>query len=70
MNVNKFGMKNELFQKYRNRLMKEKRDMELEIIRENKRHEVTNSVCDLVIKYEDMREKAEKRTSRVINRYY
>jgi hypothetical protein len=50
--------------------MKEKRDMELEIIRENKRHEVTNSVCDLVIKYEDMREKAEKRTTRVINRYY
>ena len=63
-------MKNELFQKYRNRLMKEKRDMELEIIRENKRHEVTNSVCDLFFKYENMIEKAEKRTTRVINRYY
>lgn len=44
--------------------------MELEILRENKKHEVTNSVCDLVNKYEDQRFKAEERTSKVINRYY
>jgi hypothetical protein len=44
--------------------------MELDIIRENKKHEIINSVCDLVNKYEDQRYKAEERTSKVINRYY
>jgi hypothetical protein len=44
--------------------------MELDIIRENKKHEVINSMCDLVNKYEDQRYKAEERTSKVINRYY
>ena len=52
LNNNKFGLKNYLFAKYRERLLREKRDMELKIIRENKKHQTTNDICDLVVKYE------------------
>ena len=49
---NKFGLKPHLFTKYRDHLIKEKRDMELGIFRENKKQQAINDICDLVVKYE------------------
>jgi hypothetical protein len=56
---NKFGLKTPQFKVYKERLIKEKRDLELEIMRANKKHETINNIVDLVVKYEDKTSYAE-----------
>lgn len=40
LKANKFGVKPELFEKFKDRLLREKKDLELNVIRSNKKQEV------------------------------
>lgn len=66
---NKFGAKDELFRQYRRRLINQKRNLELTILRENKKQEITNAIVDIVNKYEAEQRSAQLRSKTVMEKY-
>ncbi|TNV80275.1 hypothetical protein FGO68_gene15429 [Halteria grandinella] len=66
---NKFRVKQELFEKHKERLIREKKEMELNVIRANKKQEMIQAVGENVDKYELMRLNSKLRSSTVIEQY-
>jgi hypothetical protein len=51
LKVNKFGAKDELFRQYKRKIINQKRNLELTILQDNKKQEITNAIVDIVNKY-------------------
>ena len=69
LNRNKFMVKDAVFQKYRQKLINQKRNLELELLGQNKKHDVTHAIVEIVDKYQIAKDKAEKRSQTVFSNY-